>query len=65
MLQKKKVRLVDRVECENMEFRLRDAARRGEEDLPKRLLEQPPILRFRRRLGRPQLIFFIAAKPFQ
>ena len=39
--QKKKVRLVDRVGCGNIEFRSRNALRRGKVDLPKRLLDQP------------------------
>ena len=39
--QNKKVHLVDRVGCGNIEFWSRNAPWRGEVDLPKRLLDQP------------------------
>jgi len=49
--QKKKVHLVDRVGCRNVEFRPRNSPRHGEEYLPDRLLDQPPFCSFFRYLG--------------
>ena len=39
----KKVRLVDPVGCWNVKLRARNSLRRGEVDLPKSLLEEPPL----------------------
>ena len=61
--QKKKVRLVDRVGCGNIEFWSRNAPRCGEVDLPKCLLDQPlfcSILRDLSGLGQ----FFNGGKAF-
>ena len=49
--QKKKVCLVDRVGCGNVEFRLRNSPRCGEEYLPERLLDQLLFCGFLRYLG--------------
>jgi len=49
--QKKKVRLVNRVGCENVEFWPRNSPRRGEEYLPERLPDQPLFCCFFRYLG--------------
>jgi len=49
--QEKKVHLVYRVGCGNVEFRPRNSPRRREEYLPERLLEQPPFCGFFRYLG--------------
>ena len=49
--QKKKVRLVDRIGCGNVEFRPRNSPRHGEEYLPERLPDQPLFCGFFRYLG--------------